>query len=95
MLCAHQQISFGSSNKEELRLAGHVARVGEKRDALRVLVGTPEGGRQVGRFRRRWENNIKMDLKELGWGGMDWIAAAQDRNSWCVLVNAVMGFRVP
>jgi hypothetical protein len=78
-----------------MRLAGHVTRVGDKKDAFRGLVGRPEGGRQVGRTRHRWEDNIKMDFKEVGWGGMDWIAAAQDRDSWCVLVNTVMGFRVP
>jgi len=89
------QISLGWSNKEEMRLAGHVALVGDKKDAFRVLVGRPEGGRQVGRPRLRWEDNIKMALKEVGWGGMDWIAAAQGRDRWCVLVNTVMGFRVP
>ena len=77
-----------------MRLAGHVARVRDRRGAFRVLVGKPEGGRQVGRPRRRWENNNKMDLKEVCWGGMDWIAAAQDRDRCCVLVNTETGFRV-
>jgi hypothetical protein len=58
-------------------------------------VGRTEGGRQVERPRHRWEDNIKLDLKEVGWGSMDWIAAAQDRDRWCVLVNAAMGFQIP
>ena len=61
----------------------------------RVLVGKPEGKRPLWRPRRRWEENIKMDLQPLGCGGMDWIELAQDRDSWRVLVNAVMNFRVP
>jgi hypothetical protein len=68
--------------------------VGDKRGAFRVLVGRPEGGRQVGRPKHRWEDNIKMDLKEVGWGGMGWSAAGEVRDRWCVLGNAVMGFRV-
>jgi len=74
--------------------AGHVARVGEGRGVYRVLVGKPEGKRPLGRLRRRWEDNIKMDLQEGGCGSMDWIELAQDRNMWGVLVNAVMNFRV-
>ena len=68
---------------------------GDRRDVYRVLVGKPEGMRPLGRPRRRWEDNIKMDLKELGCGGMDWIGLAQDRDRWRVLVNAVMNLRVP
>ena len=75
--------------------AGHVARVGEKRGVYRVSVGKPEGKRPFGRPRRRWQNSIKMDLQEVGFGGMDWIELAQDRDRWPALVNAVMNLRVP
>jgi hypothetical protein len=75
--------------------AGHVARMGEKRNAYRILVGKSEGKRPLGRRRRRWVNNIKMDLREIGWDGMDWIDLAQDRDQWRALVNTVMNFRVP
>jgi len=61
----------------------------------RVLVGTPEGKRPLGRPRRRWEDNIKVDLQEVGCGGMDWIELAQDRDRWRALVTAVMNLRVP
>jgi hypothetical protein len=69
--------------------------MGERRSAYRALVGKPEGRRSLGRPRRRWEDNIKMDLREVGWGGMDWINLAQDRDGWRALVNAVMNLRVP
>jgi hypothetical protein len=78
-----------------LRWAGHVARMGERRGAYRALVGKPEGKRPLGRPRHRWEDNIKMDLREVGWGGMDWYNLAQDRDRWWALVNAVMNLRVP
>jgi hypothetical protein len=69
--------------------------MGEGRGMYRVLVGKPEGKRPLGRPRRRWEDNIKMDLKEVGCGVMDWIELAQDRDRWRALVNAVMKLRVP
>jgi hypothetical protein len=78
-----------------VRWAGRVARVGEKRNAYRILVGKPEGKRPLGRPRRRWEDNIRMDLRDIGWGGMDWIDLAQDRDQWRALVNTVMNLRVP
>ena len=78
-----------------IRWAGHVARMGEKRGVYKILVGKPEGKRPIGRPRHRWEDNIKMDLQEVGWGHMDWIELAQDRDRWRALVNAVMDPRVP
>jgi hypothetical protein len=78
-----------------LRWAGHVARMREWRGAYRALVRKPEGRRPLGRPRRRWENNIKIDLREVGWEGIDWIDLAQDRNRWRAVVNTVMKFRVP
>ena len=67
---------------------------GERRGVYRLLVGKPEGKRSLGKPRHRWENNIKMDLQDVGCGGMDWIELAQDRDKWRVLVNAVMNLRV-
>jgi hypothetical protein len=69
--------------------------MGEKRNAYRLFVGKPEGKRQLGRPRRRWVDNIKMDLLEIGWGGVDWIGLAEDRDKWTALVNAVMNLRAP
>jgi hypothetical protein len=77
-----------------MRWAGHVARMGDGRGAYRVLVRRPEGRRPLGRPRRRWEDNIKIDLQEVGWGGMDWIDMAQDRDRWRAIVNAVMNLGV-
>ena len=78
-----------------MRLAVHVARMGEKRGVYRVLVRKHEGKRPLGRCRRKWEDNIKMDLQEVRCVGTDWIELAQDRDRWRVLVNAVMNLRVP
>jgi hypothetical protein len=68
--------------------------MGEKRNAYRILVGKPEAKRLLGRLRRRWEGNIKMVFREIGWDGMDWIDLAQDRDQWRALVNTVMNLRV-
>jgi len=78
-----------------MRWAGHVARMGEERGVYRVLVGKPEGKGPLGRPRRRWVNNIRTDLQEVGCGYMDWIGMAQDRDRWRTLVSAVMNLRVP
>jgi len=77
-----------------MRWAGHVARMGERRCVYRVLAGKPEVKRQLGRPKFRWEDNIKMDLKEVGCGGKDWIELAQDRDRWRALANWVMNLRV-
>jgi hypothetical protein len=79
----------------KMRWAGHVARMGEKRNTYRLLVGKPEGKRPLGRSRRRWVDNIKMNLGEIRWGGVHKIGLTQDRDSWRVLVNAVMNLRAP
>ena len=75
--------------------AGHVARMEEGRGVHRVLVGKPEGKGQLGRPRRRWEDNIEMDLEEVGRGCGDWMELAQDRDRWRALVSTVMNFGVP
>jgi hypothetical protein len=75
--------------------AGHAARMGEKRNAYRILVGKPDGKRPLGRPRRRWVDDIKMDLGEVGWDGRDWIDLTQGRDRWRAYVNAVMNLRVP
>jgi hypothetical protein len=67
-------------NSRRLRWAGNVARLGEKRNACRILVGKPEGKRPLGRLRRRWVDNIKIDLRERGWDGTDWMDLTQDRD---------------
>ena len=76
-------------------MGGRVARMGERRGVYRVLVGKPEGKSPLGRPRRTWKDNIKMDLQEVGCVGMDWIELAQDRERWPALVNEVTNFRVP
>jgi len=78
-----------------MRWAGHVARMGEERQVYRFLMGKQEGKRKQGRPRRRWVDNIRMDLQEVGCGYMDWIGLVQDTDRWRTLVNAVMNLRVP
>jgi hypothetical protein len=78
-----------------MRWAGHVSRRGEKRNAYRISVGNLERKRPLGKPRRSREDNIKMDLREIGWDGMDWIDLAQDRDQWRALVNTTMNVRVP
>jgi hypothetical protein len=78
-----------------MRWAGHVARMGAKRNAYRILVGNPEGKRRLGRPRRRWVDRIKMDVREIECDGIDWIVLTQNRDQWRALVNTVMNLRVP
>ena len=78
----------------KMRWAGHVACMGERRGVYRVLVGKHEGKRQLGRPRRRWEDNMKIDFKEVGCGNIDWMELAQDRDRWRALVTAVMNLGV-
>jgi len=78
---------------KRIRWAGHLAHMGKRRGIYRVVVGKPEGKRQLGRPRRIWEDNIKMDLQKVGWG-MDWIDLAQDKDRWRVLLEAVINLRV-
>jgi hypothetical protein len=73
-----------------MRLVGHVARMGKKRNTDRLLVEKLEGKRPLGRLRCRWVDNIRLDLGEIGWGGVDWIGLALDRDRWRALVDSVM-----
>jgi hypothetical protein len=79
---------------EKVRWAKHVTRIGNRRDAWRVSVRKPERNVPLGRSRFTWEDNIKMDLQDVGWGDMDWIDQAQARGSCLAVINAVMNFRV-
>jgi hypothetical protein len=76
-------------------MGGACSMNGAKGNMYRLLVGKPEGKRPLGRPRCRWVDNIKMDLRDIGWGGVNWIDLAQDRDKWIALVNAVMNLRVP
>jgi hypothetical protein len=80
---------------KRMRWAGLVARTETKRNAYRILARKPGGKRPLGRPRRRWVDNIKMHLRQMGWDGMDWIDLSQDRNLWRALLNTGMNFRVP
>ena len=86
---------FRVIKSRRMRWAGHVAYMGERRGGYIVFVGKPEGKSPLGRPRRIWEDNIKMDLQEVGCGGMDWIELPEDRARWQALVNAVMNLLVP
>jgi hypothetical protein len=85
----------GVIKARRMRWVGHVAHMGEVRGAYNILVGRPEGRRPLGRHSRRWEDNIKMDLRETRFGDVDWIHLAQDRDRWWALVNTVMNLWVP
>ena len=87
--------NVGVIKSRRMRQAGHVARMGERRGVCRILVGKPEGKRPLRRHRRRWEDSIKIDFQEVGYGGKDWIELAQNRDRWRALVNAVMNLGVP
>jgi hypothetical protein len=80
---------------KRMRWAEHVAQMGKKSNACRLLVGKPEGKRALGRPRRRWLGNIKMAFEEVGWGDVDWIGLAQDKDRWRALVNSVLNPPVP
>jgi hypothetical protein len=81
--------------KSRVIWAGHEACMGAKKNAYTILMGKPEGRRSLGRPRRRFDDNIKMDLREIEWGGMDWIDLTQERDQWRALVNTVVNLRVP
>jgi hypothetical protein len=93
-LCSSQSI-IRIIKSRRIRWAGHVTRMGEESNAYRLLVGKPEGKRPLGRPRRRWVDNIRMDLGEVGWGDEDSIGLAKDRNRWRALVNSILNLRVP
>jgi hypothetical protein len=86
---------LGIIKSRRMRWARHVKRLGEKRNAYRLLVGKPEGKRPLRRPRHRWMDNIRMELGEVGWGDVNWIGLAQDRSRWRALVNSVLNLRVP
>ena len=103
VVCYSQVLYFMNYNwrifqvikSRRMRWAGPIAYMGEMTGVYRVLVGKPEGTRPLGRPRHRWEDNIKMDLREVGCGDMYWVDLAQDRDRWQALVNVVMNFHVP
>jgi hypothetical protein len=91
---APQLIQINKGLPRRMRWTGCVAQMGEKRNAYRLLVGKPEGNRPLGRPRRNWVDNIRMDFGEVGWGDVEWIGLAKDRNRWRALVNSVLNLRV-
>jgi hypothetical protein len=95
LICIPHLIFFRVIKSRIMRWTGLVASMDKRRSLHRILVGKPEGKRPLGRYRRRWDDNIKMDLQEVGWRGLDWIDLAQDRDRWWTLVNAVMNLRCP
>jgi hypothetical protein len=92
-LCSSPDI-IRQVKSRRIRWAGHVARMGEERKLYKVLLGKPEGKRPLGRPRRRWEDGIRMDLREIRLGCVDWIRLPQDRDRWMAVVSAVMNLRV-
>ena len=86
---------FTCDKIEENEMGGACSACGEERDVYRVLMGKSEGKRPLGKLRRRWEDNIKMYLQEVGCGGMDWIELFRDKDRWWTLWNVVMNLRVP
>jgi hypothetical protein len=98
MMKSFINVLFGKYNYNyqvnEDEVGGECNTNGEKRNAYRLLVGKLEGKRPLGSPRRRWEDNIRIDLREIGWGGMDWIDLGQDRDQWRALVNTIMNLRV-
>ena len=95
MISTPHPIFFRVIKSREMRWPGHVARMAERGGVYRVLLGKPEGKRPLGSPGRRWEDNIKMDLQEVGCGVTDWIELAKNKDKWRALVNAVMNPRVP
>jgi hypothetical protein len=91
ILCSECSVKYQIENE----MGGACSTYREARGAYRILVGRPEGRKPLGRPRHGWEDNIKMDLHDMGWWGMDWIELAQDKDRWQALVNAVMNLRVP
>jgi hypothetical protein len=86
---------IGMTKSRRMKWARHVARMGETRNAYRILMVKPEGKRPVGRPRRKWVDNVKMDIREIGWAGMNWINQAQGRDQWRALLNTITNLRVP
>jgi len=94
-LYASPNIIIRLINPRRMSWAGNVARMGEMKNAHKILVRKPEGKRPLGRPRRRWEDNIRMDRREVVWDGVDWVHLAQDREQWRDLVSTIMSLRIP